>query len=1211
MILKRPKSLFLFPILLLVLLFSACSMFSGRNGEGSISFKLDKDIVQKIRADQKSVSYPGSRAAGDDTLFADISVLGDYQETIPTTVDEEAEVTFKSIPIGAQVYVQAIVYKKTGDTREELYKGQSKSFTVKRGQNRVVFALKAVGGNSNLPANVLPESLIFVANALNGGADTNDGTEEHPLDSIENAVFKIHELVSTGKAYEGQEWGIVLLSDLSGAQVIPNDADDDIYRLYLASKDAADIKTINGGFTQAPDDIDDYDTGSTLTILSMKDIIIQCVKITGGWANAGGGIRHIGKALYIMPGVEIFGNKARLYGAGIYTARFDPAFFNVSISLSIYGGVIGGEAGKENICTGSENGGPGSGGGVYLCGSKEGYGWADVYFTIEDGLIKGNKAHMGCGVFIEGSSFVEINGGAITENAAFMDKGYESGGGIYLVGENNYDSKFTMNGGSITSNKAVTGAGIYAVKNPLAIYGGTISGNKAIGGEGAGIYFDQSIKSSNYVNFYMHGNPVFGANDYIRLTHSYISPYTIRPIVVDGALTGTAPVATIQLDKYNESDIVLKDGCTPQLSSSAFAAVCSKFNVAAQTKNESGDELPYPVSWSIDDTGALYKNVLELYVEGQSATSTRPDSFSSIDEAVAYLQSLESSGTDLSGKDITIYVDGILGSARQTISGTLNAHSLIISSANGTDNETGNPKDSIQDYGLNVTLEGTTVVLDCIKISRCNNSSALEVGDNSNKQTRVVLGTKAFITNNYPGSGDVAPVYIHSGASVTMKDGGKITANFYMGSSPYGAYADAVFIDNGASFDMQGGTITENVYTKAMPGIIPSGIAVCVSPTASFSIGGNAVLFDPNTQYGNNIYLSAGVKIKVTKDLTASKQCKIIYDDINASLGDVILEPAAGVNIANASKLFGLELAVHPWYLGFDGKLTAVNPKTYNMYIAVNGTGDGSSAASPLGSIDDAVAAMNDEDATYILNIIGRLPGAQVIQGDVIAKKIFIKGTDSTAAFTGGSAVDYTLVIALDNSSSAQVIISDLEISGAQMTGLIVANQKSMFGGPRDVVLEDGVRIINNGNGTDDYNGGGIYVGNMNSILIAGDCIVQNNKAGSNGEGAGVYLEGAEIELKDDVSFAADNEIYISDYGSALYIGGPLSQNPVATITPYDHYYLLNEQIMYLGYVYEDNGYSQQITTTTLADECSKFTVTSDDGINHWYINSDGELKIE
>ena len=71
------------------------------------------------------------------------------------------------------------------------------------------------------------------------------------------------------------------------------------------------------------------------------------------------------------------------------------------------------------------------------------------------------------------------------------------------------------------------------------------------------------------------------------------------------------------------------------------------------------------------------------------------------------------------------------------------------------------------------------------------------------------------------------------------------------------------------------------------------------------------------------------------------------------------------------------------------------------------------------------------------------------------------------------------------------------------------------------------------------------------------------------------------------------------------------AQNPVATITPYDHYNLLNEQIMYLGYVYDDNGYSQEITTTTLAAECSKFTVTSDDGTNHWYINSDGELNIE
>ena len=56
------------------------------------------------------------------------------------------------------------------------------------------------------------------------------------------------------------------------------------------------------------------------------------------------------------------------------------------------------------------------------------------------------------------------------------------------------------------------------------------------------------------------------------------------------------------------------------------------------------------------------------------------------------------------------------------------------------------------------------------------------------------------------------------------------------------------------------------------------------------------------------------------------------------------------------------------------------------MYIADGGSGDGSSAASPLGSIDDAVSEMNDDDATYILNIIGQLPGAQApvfIYGDI------------------------------------------------------------------------------------------------------------------------------------------------------------------------------------------------------------------------------------
>lgn len=1253
MITKRFKSIVLLSFIIsVIVLFNSCLMggVEKTGSRASVAFTVDEAMAQRIAAAAEeegfSVSSAGStsyrtlqRSVDYTNLFIDVAVKGDFEDSKTIQAIEDTSASFTSIPVGSSIYVEATAYYQNGENRTNLFEGQSKSFKVCEGENQVVFVLHRTsgsengenggngggeGGNGTVIPNVLPVNVIFIANSAAGGASGNDGTEESPLDSIENAIGKIKAIVedaNSGHAND-EEWGIVLLSDLTGAQKVTTDADGFMSKLVIASKDSKAIKTIDGGFRSAPADVGNPaadTTGTTLTITSMTDVVLQCVKITGGWANYGGGIKHYGKNLYIKPGAEIYGNKARYNGAGIFVSRkYDE---NITVYEPIYltldGGLIGGDAGKENICTGREDGNyPGMGGGIYLSGLGEGTGQEKACLTIESGFIKGNKALYGGGLYEKGMCEVTMNDGTISGNSDNNEGG--SGAGVYLDTDGN--GIFALMGGSISSNTAASGGGIYATRTSLGIFGGNISGNTASSGKGAGIYFDKWNESPV---FYIKDNPVFGTDDYIYIadynSHSSLSTgFVLTPISLFDSLSGNGQIATIQLEQYQENDVIIKDSCNPAMSAADFAAACKRFKILPQTEDSSGNTLATPVKWGIDSTGKLQTKELNLYVSpsgtGDGSDLTVP--FGSIDNAVTYLTNLESSGTNLTAKDITIFIDGTLTS-KQTISGTLNADSLTIKGANGVDGEDFEPKDSIQSGGLEITLEGTPVVLNCIKLFSCNDG-AITVGNDSNNHASLVLGDKVLIRGNYVSGRNVAPVYICRGASLTMKGGSSIFSNYNItGDLYYGECADAVFVDSGASFDMQGGLIYNNTFPKGGPMGIRSGIGVCVATGGSFSMGGAAALYKEGQIYYNDIYLSPGTKIHITKDLT-SDQCVIMFDDTNASLGDVIIEAAAGVDLEAACKLFALSLRINPWYLGLDGKLTDVNPNTINFYIQQGGLGNGLSAASPFGSINEAVAAMTDMSADYILNINGQLSGAQIIDDFVSANAIYIKGTGNDAALTGGANVDNTLTIALDQYCSVPITISNIEISGAEETGLVVNNSKQQDAGInplyRDVILKDGVQIINNGNGTDDYNGGGIYVGAKNILSISNDCIVEYNKAGSNGNGAGAYLYSyAFIELKDNVSFAANNDIYVP-LTTSIMIGGPLSQSLVATITPCSYEPLTAvgaEPIIELGYEgFDAGGHPIYITTTSLAEVHSKFSVKPD-GTDNYQIDDQGYLKSQ
>jgi hypothetical protein len=105
-------------------------------------------------------------------------------------------------------------------------------------------------------------------------------------------------------------------------------------------------------------------------------------------------------------------------------------------------------------------------------------------FTMEGGVISGNTAVTdGGGVVIEGGTFT-MSGGVISGNTA-GGGGYGGGGGVVVVS----GSTFTMEGGVISGNTANQGGGVVVFdSSTFTMGGGEISGNTATS-EGGGVYF--------------------------------------------------------------------------------------------------------------------------------------------------------------------------------------------------------------------------------------------------------------------------------------------------------------------------------------------------------------------------------------------------------------------------------------------------------------------------------------------------------------------------------------------------------------------------------------------------------------------------------------------------------------------------------------------------------------------------------------------------
>jgi predicted outer membrane repeat protein len=210
-------------------------------------------------------------------------------------------------------------------------------------------------------------------------------------------------------------------------------------------------------------------------------------RITGNSSsNLGGGVLVLG-GIFTMTGGTISGNTAVnasdetfASGGGVYVGgRGTFTMTGGTISENTAGGAGGGVASENSTFTmkgGTISGNTavygtygGIGGGVYA---------VEGSFTMEGGLITGNTTNAGIdgaggGLYVfndEEEAFL-MKGGTISSNTAV------NGGGVFVSG-----GLFTMEDGFITNNTATeSGGGVYSW-GTFTVTGGTVSGNTAPSG---------------------------------------------------------------------------------------------------------------------------------------------------------------------------------------------------------------------------------------------------------------------------------------------------------------------------------------------------------------------------------------------------------------------------------------------------------------------------------------------------------------------------------------------------------------------------------------------------------------------------------------------------------------------------------------------------------------------------------------------------------
>lgn len=300
--------------------------------------------------------------------------------------------------------------------------------------------------------------------------------------------------------------------------------------------------------------------------------------------------------------------------------------------------------------------------------------------TLSSGtIIRGMKTQTepGAGIRLTDASVLNIDGGIIENCQAGITTNSKLGGGIATSGTVNFISgqisscsapmgqggaiyisqggTLDIKGGTITSNNAYQGGGIYFEGHELKITGGTISENSVTNGSGGAIFIPSSTGT---------GKLTLGASAYIPYGSGNDIKLGFDGIIIESNLTATSPIATISPKNYAQGQFILEEDNTNNKSNYSKFSICPESSSSTNT-------------WKINEEGVLYKyfslNNYNSITEFEIYTK----------EQVETIFSNNTIGT-FEGKTITLYNDFEVSQAcyKKDFRGTFdgNGHTITINS---------------------------------------------------------------------------------------------------------------------------------------------------------------------------------------------------------------------------------------------------------------------------------------------------------------------------------------------------------------------------------------------------------------------------------------------------------------------------------------------------------------------------------------------------
>ena len=312
------------------------------------------------------------------------------------------------------------------------------------------------------------------------GNDSNDGTRERPLASVQRALSQIR----VAHAKEQFDSAAIVI-DGSVSNFGP---DAEIFGMVTIRGNEYPAITLKGVEPNAC--LDAGGVRGVLYIESTKQVTLERIVISGGWASTGAGVYVQDSDLVVGEGAVIQNNSGGFGGGICVEGGTCVVTGNVSGNKAENGGGIALRGKTVFSLSGTirDNFATSSGGGVLLDGGTG---------EIREGIVQGNTAENGTGggVLVNGNGAVLVihsglisgnhapkSGGgglAVINNASvqieicsIQDNDARLGGAVYL-----YNAVCDLSDAKITSNEAVQGGGILLYSSDFSMSGGIIFGN--------------------------------------------------------------------------------------------------------------------------------------------------------------------------------------------------------------------------------------------------------------------------------------------------------------------------------------------------------------------------------------------------------------------------------------------------------------------------------------------------------------------------------------------------------------------------------------------------------------------------------------------------------------------------------------------------------------------------------------------------------------